>query len=249
MFFGCGDCITSGECQTKVLTAVILAADSPDDTGSYCPGVFNCTGGTCVTNCSCISNMVAWVGSQFEGMQDDATFPWNTCVTAIFDSVSATTPSSTSGPGAGDCTYGGAIYGSFYATNFIAAAEFGPSVEGVCAMVQIIGVKMTSPLVIQPQSIYAGAGGTDEVTESCLEINGICSPGGQQLGTYYVPLPPYDICGNQPSTTISGGFQVVYYPYASAGTPCATNGTLSTWTGSEYTNCLSPDPFFGSDPP
>jgi hypothetical protein len=59
-------------------------------------------------------------------------------------------------------------------------------------------------------------------------------------------MPPYDLCGElsycSPNCT---GFEVGYQPYQTAN----SDDCLPNYVGGAYTNCESPDPFFGSDPP
>jgi hypothetical protein len=251
MLIGCGDCLQTGQCSYKVLSAVILASDSPDGTGSYCPGVYNCSGDDgCVGECSAVANMIAWVNSQSSTFQNDADFPWGTCQYAIFGGTGDTSPSSIVGPGAGDCTYGGPQFGSAYATGSPITAQYGAAEGGpVCAIVNLVAIRMTGSLFLTPESIYGASSGGDPITESCLlAANAPCSPSDQQVGDYYPPLPPADLCGNLPFV-LSDGYQIQYLPYASAGTECATVGIVLTYPGGSYTNCQSPDPFFGDDPP
>jgi hypothetical protein len=247
MLIGCQDCSSSSSlCQVKVLFAYIPVAKSPDETGSYCPGLYNGTDGAWTTQCSDLSDMITWLLAQVTNFANDTLYPWNTCTSAEFASVSATTPTIT-GPGSLSGCGGDAEAGSFYGTNLVAAQD-GSSFPTVCASAQIVAFRMQGNLFIVPEGVTG-------VSEACLAVSGgggaaRCSSGGALAsGTYYIPLPPFpDLCTEAyGSGSISDeSIAVQYFPEATEGQPCAS--ILDTFSG-DYTTCQSPDPFFGSDPP
>jgi len=244
MLIGCSDCFSSSLCESKILYAYIPVAATSDGTGSYCPGLYDCTGGTCVTQCSFLGNMIAWLTNSTQ-LTAFAAQAWNTCVSAEFASVSATTPSSVSSPGSlGGCP-GSVQDGSFFTTN-LAAAELGSAGGNACATAQIVAFRMQGNLFIEPVDV-------EGVSEACLMTSGqgVCIPGGGvglPAGTYYIALPPYDLCAEfyGVGTISDEGISIQYEPATTTGQPCAS--LLTTYSGA-YTPCESPDPFFGSDPP
>jgi hypothetical protein len=254
MLFGCADCLEGGDCDTKVFTAVILPAASPDGTGSYCPHTYDCTGGPCLTTCAAASNMVAWLMSQWTMFQNDADFPWNQCAYAIFTDSTSTSPSSVTGPSSGACgSYGGPSEGSGFTINFSLVAANGAMDGPLCAIAQMVAFRMTGELFIAPLNISG-------VTEDCLDPaqSLACSPGaGTRKGTYYIPIPGVDatgavaLCDETFGSGGVSGYQVQYTPYGASGSKCAGTSVILTWGGGAYTNCdPSPeDPFFGDNPP
>jgi hypothetical protein len=248
MLIGCADCNSSALCDFKVLTTVILPAAEPDDTGSYCPHTYNCSDG-CVTECSAVYNMVQWLLAQWDAFHVDTNtapsgstptgYPWNTYTAAVFTDSTSTGPTTITGPGSSG-TYGGTSYGSNYAAAYPLVAEYGSAAGGLCAIAQIVAFKMTGNLFISPSDVSG-------VTESCLESGGgPCipgAPGARGQGAYYIPLPPYDLCAE--IFVPGSGFDIAYAPYQTGNNEYC----LPAYPGGAYTTCLSPDPFFGSDPP
>jgi hypothetical protein len=244
MLIGCGDCVPRNTCDVKVLTAAILPENSADETGSYCPGTYDCTalstGGNCVTTCSAVENMVEWINGQWTSFQIDADYPWNTYTTAIFANNAASSPSSVNQRTYG--LYGGTVYGSNYTADYPLVAAEGSSAGSICAYAQIVAFRMTGQLFITPIDVSGE-------TESCLAapMSSTCSASGAHAsGTYYIPMPPYDLCGElgycSPNCT---GYGVAYQPYQNGNNV----DCLPAYAGGAYKNCLNPDPFFGSDPP
>jgi len=236
----CGCDCAPASCDTKVLLAVIPPANSPDDTGSYCPGVYACPDGNCTTQCSAVENMVAWLLNQWTAFQNNTAssfggyaapftgYAWNTLTIASFPNAGATDPTSITGPTSGVADYGDTL-GSGYSANGAYVALNGPFGTEVCASAQLVAMNMTGNLFLTPEDVSG-------VTESCL-----MSPSGP----YYIPLPPYDLCSEEYSTLPIFSFTVAYVPYQTANsTDC-----LPGYAGGAYTTCQTPDPFFGDDPP
>jgi hypothetical protein len=251
MLIGCGDCAPSTLCDWKVLSANIDAAETPTD-DSYCPGQFTVSDGTPTALCSGLDSIVNWVIGQMANFQDDSLQPWNTFVTAFFTAGGGGSPYEINGPatfpgvtsstggGAYNLGFGAFTYGSYFACGSLDTPVSGPAgQQGACGSAQIVALRMTGDVYLTPLNL------TGDITESCLLAPGntVCSAGGGQGdGTYYIPMPPYDACVDPAPDT---GIQVAYLPYEGSGGPA---NCLLGFSGS-YTNCLSPDPFFGSDPP
>jgi hypothetical protein len=246
MLIGCGDCISTGSCDVKVLTAAILPKADADGTGSYCPGTYDCTplmtGGNCVTTCSAVLNMVNWINGQWNNFQKDTDYAWNTYTTAVFDDDTSASPSSVNTRTF--ALYGGTVYGSNYTADYPLVAAEGSSAGSICAYAQVVAFRMTGQLFITPVDVTGK-------TESCLAAGSSgshCSAGGglSGSGVYYIPMPAYDLCGElsycEPNCT---GYEVAYQPYQNGNNV----DCLPQYPGGAYTTCESPDPFFGSNPP
>jgi len=166
--------------------------------------------------------------------ESDSDYPWNTYTTGFFTN-GASSPYSITGPG-GSTGYGAPSFGSGYTISYALTALNGSSFGDVCAFAQIAAMRMSGNLFITPL-------GVSGVTESCLATaaDGICSASGQVgSGTYYIPMPPYDLCSD-PS---GGGFQIEYEFYQTGN----SEDCLPGFSGA-HAQCETPDPFFGDDPP
>jgi hypothetical protein len=255
MLIGCGDCEPTATCEVKVLAAIITPAGftgsvctsnpstSPvvqEGCNNYCQDVYTMTDGpddcTPVTTCGAITNIVTWLLSQWTSFQNDTSYPWNTYTTAFFENGSSSTPYCITGPGS-TTGFGAPSYGSNYTVGYPLVALNGTTDGNVCAYAQLVAMRMSGNLFLTPLDVPG-------VTESCLDTSadGICSASGNMgSGTYYIPMPPLDLCSNPEE----GGIQIGYLPFQTGNTV----DCLPAYTGGAYTTCLSPDPFFGSDPP
>jgi hypothetical protein len=242
MLIGCSDCEPAATCAYKVLIAVITPAGytgsgstsnptaSPVD-GSYCPGVYTVSDGVATTTCASIENIINWLLAQYTNFQNDSDYPWNTYTTAFFQNGSSTAPYATVGPGS-FTGFGAPSDGSNYGTGGALTALNGTAAGNICASAQLVAMQMSGNLFITPLNVTG-------VTESCLEP--ATSASCFQSGTYYIPLPTYDLCSDPSGGTI----QISYVP-AQTGNNV---DCLPDYTGGAYTTCQTPDPFFGSDPP
>jgi hypothetical protein len=261
MLIGCNDCVPESACDVKVLNAVITPygftgtvgstnisnpVSSPyveeDGCDNYCHGCYTMTGdpgdGDCTPTAVCtgLSNIVTWLLGEFTAMQDDTSFPWNHYKTGFFQDGNAGSPYATVGPQGSTTGFGGDSYGSNYTEGYGLVALNGSTDGSLCAYAQIVAFRISGQLFITPLDV-------PDVTESCEEMfSGVCSAGGSAgSAVYYIPLPPLDLCANPES----GGIQIAYLPFqTNNSTDC-----LPAFSGGTVSPCLSPDPFFGSDPP
>jgi hypothetical protein len=259
MLVGCGDCEPEASCDVKVLNAVITPygftgtvgstnisnpISSPvveDGCNNYCHACYTMTNGpddcTPTAVCSAVTNIVTWIIGQYSTFQDDTSFPWNHYMTGFFQDGAASAPYATVGPQNSTTGYGGDSYGSNYTVGYSLVALNGSTDGSLCAYAQVVAFRMSGDLFITPLDVTG-------TTESCLETpaDGVCSASGNMgSGTYYIPMPPLDLCSNPEE----GGIQIAYLPFQTGN----SDDCLPGYSGGAYTTCLSPDPFFGSDPP
>jgi hypothetical protein len=227
----CGCDCGPAACQGKSLIAFIPSQATPDDTGSFCPGTFDCSGPDgCVTTCAAVANMVAWLVAQFTNFQNNTLYPWDTVTTAYFTDPSATTPSSIVGP---TTDFPGLAGGSGYTNNGVLVASDGPPAApagSICATAYLTAMNMSGNLFINPYDVPS-------VTEPCL----MTAP-----GPYYIPMPPFDLCATETEGISPLTNYAIEYVLQQTGN---SDDCLPGYSGGAYTTCQTPDPFFGSDPP
>jgi hypothetical protein len=248
---GICSCVEASACQVKVLVAVITCygytgaggtsnpqtpPGSLPNNYSYCPGLWTITGEpeNCfpTTTCSGLSNIVAWIASQWSAFQNDTIYPWNTYTTGYFQDGNASSPYIITGPG-GAGPFGAAAYGSTYAsTGQSGVACSGVSAGPLCGFAQVAAFKMNGDVFITPLNV-------PDITEPCLDTAGAGCFGE---GIYYIPMPPLDICSDPPE---GEGIQIAYTP----GETGNSGGCMPAYSGGAYTTCQTPDPFYGDDPP
>lgn len=221
---------TGSGCTSNPITLPVVQ----NACNNYCPGLWNmiggpfsCGGDSSSPSCGCVTNLTAWIASQ-----DFESVAWGGGITGFFQDGNASSPYCTV---TGSSGFGDPAYGSIYEEDGILVAQQGTLVGNVCAFAQIAAYKMTGPLYLTPVDLPG-------ISASCVSLPSPFNPAcvNQTQATYYVPMPPTDLC------TSGTGFQVQYQPYVNSSSQI---GCAAEWSGGSVSNCLTPDPFYGASPP